>query len=192
MPGKPAARQGDAVSHGLIVQGSNTVLIGSQGGVACSVCPGGIAVGSPVNPAPGAKVLTDETAFALPAPAIPLIRTRAYSSYVNPEHGGACGLLGYGWTLPTEYFEPGRRWPDNRIAELDGVQNTYDGAGNLIEQRTREGTTRYLYDGAHRLRQRHRTDRHGNEILLAWYLATTVELVIARAAGPRQSRRAFG
>ncbi|MDR0674157.1 MAG: DUF6531 domain-containing protein, partial [Zoogloeaceae bacterium] len=78
MPGKPAARQGDAVSHGLIVQGSNTVLIGTQGGVACSVCPGGIAVGSPVNPALGAKVLTDETDFALPAPAIPLIWTRAY------------------------------------------------------------------------------------------------------------------
>ena len=103
MPGKPAARQGDAVSHGLIVQGSNTVLIGTQGGIACSVCPGGMAVGSPVNPALGAKVLTDETDFALPAPVLPLIWTRAYSSYVNPEHGGACGLLGYGWTLPTEY-----------------------------------------------------------------------------------------
>ena len=50
MTGKPAARQTDRVKGGVIVTGSVTVLIGSQGGIACSVCPGGMAVGSPVNP----------------------------------------------------------------------------------------------------------------------------------------------
>ena len=50
MTGQPAARQTDRVKGGVIVTGSVTVLIGSQGGIACSVCPGGMAVGSPVNP----------------------------------------------------------------------------------------------------------------------------------------------
>ncbi|AVT21011.1 sugar-binding protein [Paracidovorax avenae] len=104
MSGKPAARQGDMTKDGgPIVQGSATVLIGSAGGVACSVCPGGMAVGNPVNPALGAKVLTgaDELDFALPGP-LPLAWQRVYSSYVNAEHGTACGLLGYGWKLPLE------------------------------------------------------------------------------------------
>ncbi|WP_026434093.1 DUF6531 domain-containing protein, partial [Paracidovorax oryzae] len=104
MSGKPAARQGDMTKDGgPIVQGSATVLIGSAGGVACSVCPGGMAVGNPVNPALGAKVLTgaDELDFALPGP-LPLAWQRVYSSYVNAEHGAACGLLGYGWKLPLE------------------------------------------------------------------------------------------
>ncbi|MDR0701826.1 MAG: DUF6531 domain-containing protein, partial [Azoarcus sp.] len=99
MPGKPASRIGDGVVHGVIVQGSSTVLIGSQGGVACSVCPGGMAVGSPVNPSLGAKVLSGEIDFHLPSAALPLAWDRHYSSYVNPEHGGACGALGYGWRL---------------------------------------------------------------------------------------------
>ena len=43
MTGKPAARIDDNVAYGKIVTGSLTVLIGSQGGVACSVCPGGMA-----------------------------------------------------------------------------------------------------------------------------------------------------
>ncbi|MDR1461633.1 MAG: DUF6531 domain-containing protein, partial [Azoarcus sp.] len=103
MSGKPAARMGDAVAPGVIAQGSLTVLIGSSGGVACSVCPGGMAVGSPVNPSLGAKVLAGETDFALPSAALPLVWQRTYSSYVNAEHGGACGVLGYGWHLPTEY-----------------------------------------------------------------------------------------
>nr|WP_230681052.1 DUF6531 domain-containing protein [Paracidovorax cattleyae] len=104
MSGKPAARQGDMTQKGgPIVQGSATVLIGSAGGVACSVCPGGMAVGNPVNPSLGAKVLTgtDELDFALPGP-LPLTWQRVYSSYVNAEHGAACGLLGYGWKLPLE------------------------------------------------------------------------------------------
>ncbi|GKS98482.1 DUF6531 domain-containing protein [Acidovorax sp. SUPP3434] len=104
MSGKPAARQSDMTQKGgPIVQGSATVLIGSAGGVACSVCPGGMAVGSPVNPALGAKVLMggDELDFSLPGP-MPLVWQRQYSSYVNEEHGAACGLLGYGWKLPME------------------------------------------------------------------------------------------
>ncbi|AVT06890.1 RHS repeat-associated core domain-containing protein [Paracidovorax avenae] len=104
MSGKPAARQGDLTKKGgPIVQGSATVLIGSAGGVACSECPGGMAVGNPVNPSLGAKVLTgaDELDFALPGP-LPLAWQRVYSSYVNAEHGAACGLLGYGWKLPLE------------------------------------------------------------------------------------------
>ena len=104
MTGKPAARQTDMTEYGgEIVQGSLTVRIGSQGGIACSSCPGGQAVGSPVNPQLGAKVLLgeEELDFALPGPA-PLVWQRQYSSYVNAEHGAACTLLGHGWHLLTE------------------------------------------------------------------------------------------
>jgi len=102
--GKPAARLGDLTkSGGPITQGSLTVLIGSQGGIACSSCPGGKAIGNPVNPTLGAKVLVgaEDLDFALPGP-MPLVWQRQYSSYVNAEHGGDCGLLGYGWKLPHE------------------------------------------------------------------------------------------
>lgn len=102
--GKPAARLGDLTeSGGPITQGSLTVLIGSQGGIACSSCPGGKAIGSPVNPTLGAKVLmgAEDLDFALPGP-MPLVWQRQYSSYVNAEHGAECGLLGYGWKLPHE------------------------------------------------------------------------------------------
>ena len=77
MNGKPAARLGDGVSKGVIVQGSRTVLIGSQGGVACSACPAGVAVGHPVNPQLGAKVLSgpEDLDFALPG-AMPLVWQR--------------------------------------------------------------------------------------------------------------------
>lgn len=103
MSGKPAARITDSVSGGKIVTGSRTVLIGSQGGIACSECPGGVTVGSPVSPALGAKVLmgASELDFALPG-ALPVLWQRRYSSYVNPEHGARCSLLGYGWSLPFE------------------------------------------------------------------------------------------
>ncbi len=62
MSGQPAARITDSVVKGKIVTGSLTVLIGSQGGLACSVCPGGITVSSPVNPQLGAKVLLVDVA----------------------------------------------------------------------------------------------------------------------------------
>ncbi|MET3480494.1 DUF6531 domain-containing protein, partial [Variovorax atrisoli] len=103
MSGKPAARITDSVSGGKIVSGSRTVLIGSQGGIACSECPGGVTVGNPVSPSLGAKVLMAEPEldFALPG-AMPLVWQRQYSSYVNPEHGAPCGLLGHGWSLPAQ------------------------------------------------------------------------------------------
>jgi RHS repeat-associated protein len=96
MSGKPAARQGDATAKGgPIVQGSASVLIGSATGVACSVCPGGITTGNPVNPSLGAKVLPAETDVALPGPA-QLVINRSYSSYqtLTP---APVGLFGPGW-----------------------------------------------------------------------------------------------
>ncbi|WP_249546180.1 hypothetical protein, partial [Escherichia coli] len=41
---------------GPIVQGSAGVRIGAPTGVACSVCPGGMTSGNPVNPLPGEAV----------------------------------------------------------------------------------------------------------------------------------------
>nr|WP_244470007.1 hypothetical protein [Escherichia coli] len=67
MSGKPAARQGDMTQYGgSIVQGSAGVRIGAPTGVACSVCPGGVTSGHPVNPLLGAKVLPGETDIGLP------------------------------------------------------------------------------------------------------------------------------
>ncbi|MCZ5891988.1 DUF6531 domain-containing protein [Escherichia coli] len=65
---------------GSIVQGSAGVRIGAPTGVACSVCPGGVTSGHPVNPLLGAKVLPGETDLALPGP-LPFILSRTYSSY---------------------------------------------------------------------------------------------------------------
>ncbi len=100
MSGKPASRISDGVAYGVIVQGSRTVLIGTQGGVACSSCPGGVAVGNPVNPMLGAKVQSGEIDLALPAP-LPFILSRDYSSY-QTDTPAPIGLLGPGWWLPAE------------------------------------------------------------------------------------------
>ena len=102
MSGKPAARLTDnTLKGGPIVQGSLTVLIGSQGGIACAPCPGGKAVGSPVNPVLGAKFLDggSELDVALPGP-LAFVWQRQYSSYVNLKEGARCGLHGYGWGSP--------------------------------------------------------------------------------------------
>ena len=74
---------------GPIVQGSAGVRIGAPTGVACSVCPGGMTSGNPVNPLLGAKVLPGETDLALPGP-LPFILSRTYSSYrtKTPGAGG--------------------------------------------------------------------------------------------------------
>jgi len=104
MTGKPAARQTDMTKYGgPIIQGSLTVHIGSQGGIACSSCPGGKAAGSPVSVQLGAKVLlgAQDLDFALPG-VLPVVWQRKYSSYVNAEHGAPCGLLGHGWHLLNE------------------------------------------------------------------------------------------
>lgn len=56
MSGKPAARQGDMTQYGgPIVQGSAGVRIGAPTGVACSVCPGRMTSGNPVNPLLGGE-----------------------------------------------------------------------------------------------------------------------------------------
>ena len=130
MSGKPAARQGDAtLKGGPIIKGSLTVLIGSSGGVACSACPGGRAVGSPVNPTLGAKVLPDETDFSLPGP-MTLSWSRTYSSYISADNKNAAGedaarvgLLGPGWHLPTAL-----------AVEIDGNDQArlFDGKGRVI------------------------------------------------------------
>ncbi|WP_249535396.1 DUF6531 domain-containing protein, partial [Escherichia coli] len=95
MSGKPAARQGDMTQYGgSIVQGSAGVRIGAPTGVACSVCPGGVTSGHPVNPLLGAKVLPGETDIALPGP-LPFIPSRTYrscplyTSYAPDEKRGA-------------------------------------------------------------------------------------------------------
>ena len=101
MTGLPAARQTDkTLKGGPITQGSLTVNIGSAGGVACSTCPGGKAVGNPVNPVLGAKVQGNEVDLALPGP-LPFVVSRDYSSY-QTDTPANIGLLGPGWWLPTE------------------------------------------------------------------------------------------
>ncbi|WGJ38683.1 rhs element protein RhsD [Escherichia coli] len=99
MSGKPAARQGDMTQYGgPIVQGSAGVRIGAPTGVACSVCPGGMTSGNPVNPVLGAKVLPGETDIALPGP-LPFILSRAYSSY-RTRTPAPVGVFGPGWKAP--------------------------------------------------------------------------------------------
>ncbi len=101
MSGKPAARQGDMTQYGgSIVQGSAGVRIGAPTGVACSVCPGGVTSGHPVNPLLGAKVLPGETDIALPGP-LPFILSRTYSSY-RTKTPAPVGSLGPGWKMPAE------------------------------------------------------------------------------------------
>ncbi|EEE2000390.1 RHS repeat protein [Salmonella enterica subsp. enterica serovar Kotte] len=99
MSGKPAARQGDMTQYGgPVVQGSAGVMIGAPTGVACSVCPGGMTSGNPVNPLLGAKVQPGETDFALPG-TLPFVLSRTYSSYRTKTPAPA-GLFGPGWKAP--------------------------------------------------------------------------------------------
>ncbi|MDS1505024.1 RHS repeat-associated core domain-containing protein [Shigella boydii] len=101
MSGKPAARQGDMTQYGgSIVQGSAGVRIGAPTGVACSVCPGGVTSGHPVNPLLGAKVLPGETDLALPGP-LPFILSHTYSSY-RTKTPAPVGSLGPGWKMPAD------------------------------------------------------------------------------------------
>ncbi|EOX2842221.1 RHS element core protein, partial [Escherichia coli] len=83
-----------------IVQGSAGVRIGAPTGVACSVCPGGVTSGHPVNPLLGAKVLPGETDLALPGP-LPFILSRTYSSY-RTKTPAPVGSLGPGWKMPAD------------------------------------------------------------------------------------------
>ncbi|MEZ2822903.1 RHS repeat-associated core domain-containing protein, partial [Escherichia coli] len=122
---------------------------GAPTGVACSVCPGGVTSGHPVNPLLGAKVLPGETDIALPAP-LPFILSRTYSSY-RTKTPAPVGSLGPGWKMPA----------DNRIARDAHYLYRYDRHGRLTEKtdlipegviRTDdERTHRYHYDSQHRL-----------------------------------------
>ncbi|MBW9627112.1 ISAs1 family transposase [Escherichia coli] len=115
MSGKPAARQGDMTQYGgSIVQGSAGVRIGAPTGVACSVCPGGVTSGHPVNPLLGAKVLPGETDIALPGP-LPFILSRTYSSY-RTKTPAPVGSLGPGWKMPADIRLQLR---DNTLTEHD-------------------------------------------------------------------------
>ncbi|HAU7908762.1 TPA: RHS repeat protein, partial [Escherichia coli] len=101
MSGKPAARQGDMTQYGgPIVQGSAGVRIGAPTGVACSVCPGGMTSGNPVNPLLGAKVQPGETDLALPDP-LQFILSRTYSSY-RTKTPAPVGIFGPGWKAPSD------------------------------------------------------------------------------------------
>ncbi|EKF1248325.1 RHS repeat protein, partial [Escherichia coli] len=66
----------------------------------CSVCPGGVTSGHPVNPLLGAKVLPGETDIALPGP-LPFILSRTYSSY-RTKTPAPVGSLGPGWKMPAD------------------------------------------------------------------------------------------
>ncbi|HAW3608872.1 TPA: RHS repeat protein [Escherichia coli] len=140
MSGKPAARQGDMTQYGgSIVQGSAGVRIGAPTGVACSVCPGGVTSGHPVNPLLGAKVLPGETDIALPAP-LPFILSRTYSSY-RTKTPAPVGSLGPGWKMPADI-----RTDDERTHRYH-----YDSQHRLVHYtRTQYAEplveSRYLYD----------------------------------------------
>ncbi|EIH2951979.1 RHS repeat protein, partial [Escherichia coli] len=124
---------------GSIVQGSAGVRIGAPTGVACSVCPGGVTSGHPVNPLLGAKVLPGETDIALPAP-LPFILSRTYSSYRTKT---PAPLVRYGWT------------PRGELAAVYDRSNTqvrsftYDDKyrGRMVAHRhTSRPEIRYRYD----------------------------------------------
>uniref|UniRef100_UPI002ED82583 DUF6531 domain-containing protein n=1 Tax=Enterobacterales TaxID=91347 RepID=UPI002ED82583 len=121
MSGKPAARQGDGtMKGGPIIQGSAGVMIGAPTGVACSVCPGGMTSGNPVNPLLGAKVQPGETDFALPGP-LPFVLSRTYSSYCT-KTPAPVGIFGPGWKAPF----------DIRLQLRDGELILNDNGGRSI------------------------------------------------------------
>nr|WP_257606045.1 RHS repeat protein [Escherichia coli] len=141
MSGKPAARQGDMTQYGgSIVQGSAGVRIGAPTGVACSVCPGGVTSGHPVNPLLGAKILPGETDIALPAP-LPFILSRTYSSY-RTKTPAPVGSLGPGWKMPA----------DIRLQLRDNTLILSDNGGrSLYFEHLFPGEDGYHYDSQHRL-----------------------------------------
>jgi RHS repeat-associated protein len=95
MMGKPAARITDKVAGNVIVSGSATVLIGDAAqGCADGMCKASPAVGSPVNPVLGVKVLSGEVDFSLAAP-LPFVFVRSYAS-----DDARVGPLGQGWSIP--------------------------------------------------------------------------------------------
>ncbi|WP_139289301.1 DUF6531 domain-containing protein, partial [Escherichia coli] len=155
MSGKPAARQGDMTQYGgSIVQGSAGVRIGAPTGVACSVCPGGVTSGHPVNPLLGAKVLPGETDIALPAP-LPFILSRTYSSY-RTKTPAPVGSLGPGWKMPADsrasafYYNHHSQLTSATGPDGLEIRREYDELGRLIQETAPDGDiTRYRYDNPH-------------------------------------------
>ncbi|MDR0702329.1 MAG: RHS repeat protein [Azoarcus sp.] len=71
-------------------------------------------------------------------------------------------------------------WIDNRIVRLDGIENTFDGAGNLIRRKDKDGAILELsYDGAHRLSVLRRSNPDGTK-LRAWYAYDALSRRIAK------------
>ncbi len=92
MTGLPAARVTDPTG-GKVIKGSKTVFIGCEiEGEADSPSSCEPAVGGPVNPLLGVKLLPSETDLALPAP-LPFVFSRSYVS-----SNRQVGILGTGWT----------------------------------------------------------------------------------------------
>lgn len=100
MSGKPAARQGDMTQYGgSIVQGSAGVRIGAPTGVACSVCPGGVTSGHPVNPRSVQRSFPVKPTSPCPA------RCRSSSpapTAVTGQNARAGGEPGPGWKMPAD------------------------------------------------------------------------------------------
>ncbi|MEK8521408.1 hypothetical protein P2O59_21275, partial [Escherichia coli] len=169
MSGKPAARQGDMTQYGgSIVQGSAGVRIGAPTGVACSVCPGGVTSGHPVNPLLGAKVLPGETDLALPGyteygrdNGIRLSAVWLTHDPEYPENLPAAPLVRYGWTprgeLAVVYDRSGKqvrsftyddkyrgRMVAHRHTGRPEIRYRYDSDGRVTEQLNPAGLS-YTY-----------------------------------------------
>ena len=134
MSGKPASRISDGVANGQIVQGSRTVLIGSQGGIACSVCPGCVTEGDPVNPVLGAKVLPDEVDGALPQ-----------AGWQRYDRGHLIGV-GLGSHVMVELPQDKLHREAERVSGSYRELRRYTAAGQLAEKVTGSETQDYRYD----------------------------------------------
>lgn len=112
MSGKPAARIGDSVAGGTITSGASSIFIGSSEGQADKPLACTPAVGQPVNPMLGVKLLRSETDIELPAP-LPLRFARSYLSSDT-----RIGVLGQGWATPGDAF--GLLLQDETTVFIDG------------------------------------------------------------------------
>ncbi len=97
----PVARIGDmTLIGGPILSGSPGVLAGFPSGKPCSPAANLLSIGSPVNPAIGAKVLVNEVDLSLPCE-LPFTLARSYSSYKTATPS-AVGILGPAWKSPLD------------------------------------------------------------------------------------------
>ncbi|WP_445009867.1 type VI secretion system tip protein TssI/VgrG [Vreelandella stevensii] len=100
----------------------------------CSACEP--AVGSPVNPLLGAKLLPAETDFALPAPR-PFVFSRGYLS-----RNARIGALGQGWSLPGESLAMTLHEEACRVHDAQGRTITF---GPLAPGQARFSPTEQLW-----------------------------------------------